>query len=52
MCSIADAGTVRRFLEQYGDSIDSVVFVVDALNDGIYQASCFYRICLFLNLRF
>jgi len=29
--------TVRRFLEQYGDSIDSVVFVVDALNDGIYQ---------------
>jgi hypothetical protein len=31
------AGTIRRFLEQYGDSIESVVFVLDSINYGIYQ---------------
>jgi len=29
--------TIRRFLEQYGDSIESVVFVLDSKNYGIYQ---------------
>ena len=31
------AGTIRRFLEQYGDSIESVIFVLDSKNYGIYQ---------------
>lgn len=30
-------GTIRRFLEQYGDSIESVILVLDANNYGIYQ---------------
>ncbi|KAK4005387.1 protein GDAP2 homolog [Daphnia magna] len=29
--------TIRRFLEQYGDSIESVILVLDANNYGIYQ---------------
>ena len=31
------AGTIRRFLEQYGDKIESVILVLDANNYGIYQ---------------
>lgn len=30
-------GTIRRFLEQYGDNIESVILVLDANNYGIYQ---------------
>lgn len=31
------AGTVRRFLEQYPSSLETVVFVVDNLDLGIYE---------------
>lgn len=30
-------GTVRRFLEQYGDNIETIILVLDPTNYGIYQ---------------
>lgn len=33
----ADAGTLRRFLEQHGSAIDVVVLCVDGTDVGIYQ---------------
>lgn len=30
-------GTVRRFLEHYGSSLDTVVFAVDSSETGIYE---------------
>ena len=31
------SGTVRRFLEKYGESIDLVIFVVEDVDVGIYE---------------
>jgi len=30
-------GTVRRFLERHGNSLDTVIFVVDKVDLGIYE---------------
>lgn len=34
---ISFSGTVRRFLEFYGSSLDTVIFVVDSAEIGIYE---------------
>lgn len=38
LIGVSIAGTVRRFLEHYGSSLDTIVFAIDELVDwGIYQ---------------
>lgn len=37
MFDFSIVGTVRRFLERHGNSLDTVIFVVDKVDLGIYE---------------